>query len=352
MSLRPLNLPDDFPALENVINSLFQDPDWGMEPADIDDLLGMLRFLRQLWSPIRAVRWLVRGLQDTLLGYVWVIDTRIVGMIMYDRKLGTHHWQVALLAVIPSFRQRGIASRLIDAAILDIYERGGVTVRLEIGGESTAGRDLFARMGFETYNGFYEYEYARLAPPPAEPLPEDYSVYPLGYYASQPRFELAQRIATPAQNRYEPPRLREFKRNRLWWGLRALSLAVQGVREHEVVVRTRLDGQVVARGGMAIRSRWGDISEIAIRVDDAHTEIVPYMMHRLVAAAQRASRRRRIEMICPTSQPAVIDYAEANGFEQLSAYYKMGMVLRPDAVAYPPNHAADLPALPSTDWTR
>jgi ribosomal protein S18 acetylase RimI-like enzyme len=342
MSLRKLDLPEDFRGLEGLVRSLHRDPNWGMNPLDIDDLLGFLSFLRHLWAPLGVVRWAMRGLQETLLGYVWVIESEIVGAVLYDRKLGTDHWQLTLLAVKPSFRQRGLAARLLDAMMQDIDARGGTTIRLEVDGNSTSARELFTRMGFETYNGFYEYDYARMTPPPPATLPEDYSVFPLSYYASQPRYDLARQTTTARQAQFEPVRHRDFQRNRLWWGLRAVSLAVQGVREHEIAVYHMLDGSIVARGGMVIRSRWGDISEVAIRVDHQHGAVVPYLFHRLVTEAQRASRRRRIEMVCPISQPAVIDYAENNGFERRSAFYKMGMVLRPDAAT----QERDFPALP------
>lgn len=327
MSLRPLYLPDDLPQIENLVRQLYGDPYWGVGGEDIDDLLGFLSFLRTLWKPIAMVRWLFRGLQDTLLGYVWENEREIVGVAIYDRVLGSTDWRMTLLAVRPGFRGRGIATRLVDAVIRTVQKRDGLRMLLEVSGESESAIELFHRMGFETYDGMVEFDYAALNPPTAASLPEDYSVFPLNYYSSRPRYELAQRLHPSVLRLYEPLTRQDFERTRLTWGLRRAWLLAKGIRETELCIRTILDGEVVARGGIAIRSRWGDISEIAMRVDPNHAKVLPYLFHRLVSDAQRLGRRRRIELNVPIWQEHVIEYAREHDFQQLSTYYKMGMML-------------------------
>lgn len=330
MPLRPLDLPNDFRPIGALVTRLADDETAGMSQEDVRDLVGMFWVLSHTWSIMTPIRWVSPYLRDTLQGFVWEMDHEIVGVAIYDRGWNTDIWRLALLGVLPPFRGRGIATRLVDEVVRDVKKRGGSRILLEVEGQSETSRELFEQMGFETYAGEIDYEFALPDPPPTAALPDDYSIFPISYYASEPRYQLSARVVPSRTQRFENIRRQDFARSKLLWGLRWLNLWVRGITETEFVIRTLLDGQIVARGGYAIRSRWGAISEIALRVDPAHNVVIPYLFHRLVDDAQRLSRRRRVEMIAPVWQPAIIEYAEAHGFIRLSEYYKMGIILRED----------------------
>lgn len=330
MPLRPLNLPQDFRAVNAMISRLYEDATWGISSEDLRDLIGMFWVLRQTWDVIAPLGWVVPYLRDTLQGFVWEMDHEIVGLALYDRGWNSDVWRLTLLGVLPPFRKRGIATRLVDEVVRDVRQRGGSRLLLEVEGASQSARALFERMGLETYAGEIDYEYALPNPPPAADLPDGYSIFPISYYATEPRYQLAARVVPSRAQRFENIRRQDFARNKLWWGLRWMNLRIRGIIETEYVIRTVLDGQIIARGGYAIRARWGAISEIALRVDPAHNAVIPYLFHRLVNDAQRLSRRRRVEMIAPVWQPAVIAYAETHGFVRINEYYKMGIILRED----------------------
>jgi len=343
MPLRPLQLPQDFQAISAMIARLSEDENWGVTQEDIQDLLGMFWVLRHTWDIMTPLRWLSPYLRDSLQGFVWEMEHDIVGLALYDRGWKSDVWRLILLGVLPSFRKRGIATRLVDAVIRDVRLRGGSRILLEVAGKSQSARRLFESMGFEIYAGEIIYEYALPYPPPKVPLPEDYTLSPISYYASEPRYQLAARVVPAHTQRFENIRRQDFARNRLWWGLRWLNLRIRGITETEFVIRTSSNGQIVARGGYAIRSRWGAISEIAMRVDPAHNIVIPFLFHKLVDDTQRLSRRRRLEMIVPVWQPAIIDYAEQVGFMRVDEYYKMGIILREDIRTAPYKDAPPLP---------
>ncbi len=328
MSLRPIKLPEDFQTAERLIVGSLEESNWPLYPSELDDVLSTIRFLRIFWKVIRVVRGVSQHLRDTLLGFVWEIDQKPIGMIVVDRRPRSTPWQITLVAILPPFRRRGIGTRLVNAAVNLIRNHGGDKIVVEMPGECVGTRRLFERMGFEVYDGLLEYDYALPEPPPAVPLPEGYVLSTLPYDAWRPRFELADRIMPPLLKSYEPIERHDFVRPRYVRIWRQLGLSMRSITETEFAMRTALEAQIVARGGFQIRSRWGEISEIALRVDSAHQVVAPYMLQFLLQNAQERSRRRRVEMVIPIWQPTLLELVEEVGFERQATYFKLGLTLQ------------------------
>ena len=329
MSIRPLNLPDDFPMLEQLLPAVFLDPHspWQAEPDELDDVLGMLGFMRTFWKVLNLARRVSSRLRDTFLGFVWEIEHEAAGAILVDRIPHTTTWQIGIMGVLRPFQRRGIGTRLAAAVIDLVREMGGNKIIVEVHGENVAAQRLYERLHFETYDGVAEYEYTHTEPPPAHPMPDGYSLAPLPYFTWRDRYELAQRINPPPLQHYEPISETDFERPRIRYSLRRLWLWSRGVTETEVAVRTVLDGQIVARGGHAIRSRWGDMSEVALRVDPDHASVTACLLRQLMQDTQRLSRRRRIELVVPIWQQHIVNLAEETGFEHRASFYKLGLTL-------------------------
>lgn len=327
MSLRPIQLPDDLYIAEAIIPTMLLDSDtvWHVDQSDVEDLVDMLRFLRTFWKVIGPARRVSRSLRDTLLGYVWEIDHKVVGLVVVDRIARTKDWQISFLGVLPAFRQRGIGRLLLDAGINLVRQRGGKKVLAQVTGDNPLARQLYERVGLQVFDGHFELDYMHAESPPAHPLPDEYTVSPLGYFAWEPRYELAKRIMPPTIFQFEPISAAMFRRPYLRFGLRRMWLSLQGVKETEFAVQ--YGGTIVARGGYAIRSRWRDISEVALRVDPYHKTIAPFLISYLVHEAQKRGRRRRVELSIPIWQPHILEMAEKMGFQQYASYYRLGMLL-------------------------
>lgn len=328
MSIRPLRLPEDTEIAEYLISEAFQYPDhsaWQMTEAEHEEIMRMLWFLRAFWKPIRLARWFSARLRDTLMGYVWEMEHQPVGMIIIDRIPKSPNWQLTLVCVLPHYRRRGIAAQMINEAVNLIKENGGNTLLTEIPGEIIPARSLYGRLGFETYDGIISYHYMKTTPPEAVELPDGYTVSRLGKFDWRSRYELAKRIMHEKIDKYEPIHPEDFQRSRIKYWSRYLYLLSRGISETEFAVRRMLDDKIVARGGYAIRSRWGDISELALRLDPEHKDILPFLMHFLVKRTQQRSRRRRIELTVPIWQPMVIDLVDEIGFEERASFYKLGL---------------------------
>jgi ribosomal protein S18 acetylase RimI-like enzyme len=330
MSIRPLRLPEDTEIAEYLISESFQYPDhtpWQISAVEREEVMRMLWFIRTFWKPIRLGRWVSERLRDTLLGYVWELEHQPVGMVVVDRIPKTETWQITLVCVLPHFRGRGIASQMLNGVMRLVKERDGKQMFTEVPGENIPARRLYERLGFETYDGIISYDYLHTTPPQAVELPDGFTVSRIGKFDWKSRYSLATRIMPDTINEYEPITPSDFRRSRLKYWLRYILLLSRGISETEFAVRRMLDDMIVARAGYAIRSRWGDISEMAVRVDPEFQDVLPFLMHFLVKRTQQRSRRRRIELTVPIWQPMIMEIAEEIGFEETASFYKMGLIL-------------------------
>jgi ribosomal protein S18 acetylase RimI-like enzyme len=88
---------------------------------------------------------------DLLNGFVWVEQGHVVGNITVQRadKYATR-WQIANVAVSPSFRGRGISRHLMEAAIDHATRAGGLWAVLQVYAANEVARHLYASLGFST----------------------------------------------------------------------------------------------------------------------------------------------------------------------------------------------------------
>jgi len=86
---------------------------------------------------------------ETLRGFVWVEEGRIVGNVNVGRTDPySGRWLISNVAVRPNCQGRGIAHHLVQAAIDLARERGGEWVLLQVHTENVAAYRLYLDMGF------------------------------------------------------------------------------------------------------------------------------------------------------------------------------------------------------------
>lgn len=101
------------------------------------------------WGGLSAWLW---GLEATALGplgFVWLEEGRVVGNVSLRRATRPGGRMIGNVAVHPDWRGRGIARALMEAAVAEVVERGGVWVGLEVRESNAVARGLYERMGFE-----------------------------------------------------------------------------------------------------------------------------------------------------------------------------------------------------------
>jgi ribosomal protein S18 acetylase RimI-like enzyme len=166
--LRPVNLRTDLAPLADLIELVF---------ADSMDSSGAaaVREMRQL-SRMGVGLGLLPGLNDLLqgisLGFVWVADNRLVGNVsVYPARWpGDHYrtWIIANVGVHPDYQRRGIATRLMQASMEMIRQRGGARAVLQVDADNDGARRIYERLGFiteRTWTTWRRSSAARIPPP-------------------------------------------------------------------------------------------------------------------------------------------------------------------------------------------
>lgn len=141
--VRPFDPHRDLGKVAELISAAFGDT---LDPAGREALVEMRRFAR--WGPLFGWLWPEWSGVGSTPGFVWVEDDRIVGNVSLRRSVEWGGFMIGNVAVHPGWQRRGIARKLIEAAIEDIAARGGHWVGLEVQADNEAACRLYESLGF------------------------------------------------------------------------------------------------------------------------------------------------------------------------------------------------------------
>lgn len=165
--LRPINLRSDLGQLADLIELVFQDVMDASGRAAIQEM----RYLSKMGPGLSVLNVLNNTSLGVSRGYVWIEDGRLVGNASiypagWPREMG-NAWMIANVGVHPSFQRRGIARRLMAAALELIRELGGRYAILQVDTDNHAALSLYDGMGFVRERAFSMWARSALAPAPA-----------------------------------------------------------------------------------------------------------------------------------------------------------------------------------------
>jgi ribosomal protein S18 acetylase RimI-like enzyme len=152
--LRRVRLAQDLPAIADLIEIAYQD-ELALTGSNLVERLRQLAAM----SPLIRV---VDRVTSVLDGYVWVQDDELVGNITLghgSHALGTPisgSWTISNVAVLPAYRGRGIAGRLVDAALLHMKSLGARYVLLQVRSDNLPAVALYRHRGFAIYETITE----------------------------------------------------------------------------------------------------------------------------------------------------------------------------------------------------
>ncbi|MCZ2128116.1 MAG: GNAT family N-acetyltransferase [Anaerolineales bacterium] len=147
LSLRPLNVLRDLPAIADLIERCFS------STMDSDGRQ-YVRDMRRTGSENSFVKWANRVAETTsmpLTGYVWEEDSRVIGNVSLvpfrDKK--RRIYLIANVAVLPEYRRRGIARALTVRAMRHAREKKADDVWLHVRADNVEAIHLYQTLGFE-----------------------------------------------------------------------------------------------------------------------------------------------------------------------------------------------------------
>jgi ribosomal-protein-alanine N-acetyltransferase len=200
--LRPMEPGRDLAGVARLIQTAFADELDRAGQAALREMRNMSRMGPLLW-------WLDRAsgeFSELLSGFVWVEEGQIVGNVTVSRAgSGSYRWIISNVAVAESYRGRGIARALMDAAHELIREWGGKVVSLQVRDGNAPAVHIYRTMGFEE---IFSIAFLRLdRVPQVDPLRLDLAcLRPRRFTAADARmdYDLA-RAAAPEKVQIEQP---------------------------------------------------------------------------------------------------------------------------------------------------
>lgn len=330
MPLRPFRLRTDTAVLVAVLPRAFQypeHPEWSLETDQMEGLVDSLTAMRGLWPVLAVLQVVFPFARDMLRGFVWEEDGQPVGVVNVLRRGASENWIIGNVAVLPDFRRRGIARQLVQAAVDLALSQGARQIVLDVVVGNVPARALYESLGFEAYSGSVEMACNPCKEgvlPPDRLVPEGYMLGPMERWDWQTRLALRQRITPGVVKHYEPLDPRQMRPPLAVRPLVPLFERLSGTQSRYFVVRT-LNGTPVASAHVTARTRPGGTNQIEVVSDPEHPAPVEALLCTLLREAQWTAPGRRTEMIVSAWQPAVVEAAEALGFERRCTYDRMGL---------------------------
>jgi ribosomal protein S18 acetylase RimI-like enzyme len=326
MTIRPFKLPQDIDLMNSLVMEGFQYPEnpaWSVQEDEIQGMVDRIEGAKRLWPILRIMRIFVPLLGDILCGFIDEEENQPAGLINYMRQRNAPEWYIGNVTVLPAYRRRGIARRLVEATLKELRRRNAEIVFLDVVVGNDPAFNLYKEMGFQEFTRSSEYDLQQDISISQIPFPPGYKIIPLSPYDWKTRFDFARRITPDHITRYEPVMEARFRVSRLLPLIGGLLESTSGYRN----VRFAVCGptEVAGIGQYSYRTHEGGTNSVDLSLDPRHPELAEPVLHYVFSEVQKAGPGRRVEVSFEDWQPALIRSAEAMGCKKRFATHRMGL---------------------------
>lgn len=327
MTIRALSLPKDLVPLENMLVRTFQYPDnpeWGIQADEKEDISSQIRTLRKMWPVIRIMQMVVPSLRDLIRGVVWEENGQIGAVVLVNRSGKTNTWGVSTVGVLPEFRRRGLARKLLTTILDDIRQRGARHINLGVISKNVPAYALYKSLGFAHYSSLIDFEQHPEQAPAAVNHPQDYDEIPISPMDWKPRYDLEKRITPDEVSRFEPV---EIGRYRSPFILRLLNPIMNRLKKtEEKRFMYKHHDTIVGLLRHSTSKTGKGTSSIRIQLDPAHPELAPYLLAKGMRAVMAMNPSLRIQCGAPTWMSPLVETAQEYGFSERVRYHALALL--------------------------
>ena len=96
MSMRSINLPEDFKMLKQLTIDTFQYPEnenWSVKSDHQENITDMFESAKKMWPILHLAQLISPALRDIIRGYIWEHEGQPGGMIIMQRQNKTNSWK-------------------------------------------------------------------------------------------------------------------------------------------------------------------------------------------------------------------------------------------------------------------
>lgn len=287
-------------------------------------------YLLQLAAPLL---WLMHRIspefQDMFGGFVWIEERRVVGNVTLTRvSPQSNSWVISNVATDPDYRRRGIARRLMEAALDHARERNAQRVSLQVRSDNTPAKNLYLDMGFKLLETTAELRRPRDA--------ATHVIRPVGTGVRQWRagessqaYALAQIVTPPALQEFQPIRESDFRSLLPPGPWEALASLLTGQRTYRWAVPDKSGEHFAA--ALILRTRlWGGPNRLQLMIHpDWRGRVERPLISHALAHLARYELPRSIEAEVRTDHAEAIEVLKRAGFQVLRILDRMGLTFMP-----------------------
>jgi ribosomal protein S18 acetylase RimI-like enzyme len=321
--LRKMNL-GEFDAMLDLVELAFVEDEAREGRSIRDDMSGM----RSMLPFLKLVMKVAPGMEDRFYTLVWEIDGRFISLVTVSQQGNDKgRWYIFNVSTHPDYRGRGLARRIVSAAIDHIRSRHGKRILLDVRSDNEPAYNLYRSLGFLHLESNSEFK-GSVRQEPGQTLPDGYSSRPLKSSEWQPRYELERRLATPEMNNVCPPTPDQFQSGRFMRGIEAIVMRAQGFKSKRLLVE-RAD-QPVGFLNCTIRVKGDGPHRLSLTLDPAHTAVAaPLIARAFKICADRQPDRtgHPILVTLGTHHAQPIEYLKQLGFEEIEVTHTLGISL-------------------------
>ncbi len=251
-------------------------------------------------------------------GFVWVEQGRVLGNVSLRRARGWGGFFIGNVAVHPDWRERGIASVLMETALEAISARGGRWVGLEVRADNQTARRIYERLGFQKVGKtLYMLRPAGL---PRSSLSSHPTLRRGRSYDGAALVELVcENITIPHRSLLE---LRKENYRPGWE--RTLDHWLEGRREVWWVIE---DGGVICGAVRVLHERGRRPDRLEVLVASGYSGRVETTLVQQGIACLRSAPKKMVEIVLPTPTDSLVAVLEDAGFQKLRVLVQMRMNL-------------------------
>jgi len=327
MKIRPFQLPQDMELMNSLVMDGFQypnNPEWSLQEDEKQGMIDRINSAKRLWPILRIMRIFSPIFRDILCGFIVEEENQPAGLINYMRQRDEPEWFIANVTVLPAYRRRGIARKLVEATLEELHNRKAKVAFLDVVAGNAPAVNLYQEMGFETFTESSDYHYQKDVPILPRTLPEGFTIKPLSSFDWQTRFTLAKRVTPEHITHYQPV---TEGRYRTPWVISIFGKLFEltgGFRsERFAIYDTHQD--VVGVGQYNYRTREGGINFVNVNVDPSHPELAEFILSYALSSIQKMSPGHRIEFSLEDWQSSLIQSADVLGCEKRFGFHSMGL---------------------------
>jgi len=324
--IRPFRIPDDLDIMLRLIEGGFQypeNPSWSIQDDEKEGMLDSIKTIRRIWPLARILKIFAPFLQDIMHGFIYEEDDKPVGLINFGRQRNTPEWYIGNVTVLPDYRRRGIAKKLIEASLAELRAQKAQLVWLEVIADNVPAYHLYETMGFEAYSSSSDYDIQPNSSSPPPPLNNDLSLRYLRHNQWEERMEFTKRITPEKIQHYEPIKKEHFRTPVVIHLLIPLIQALSGAKTEQCAIYK--DDTIVAIGRYSYRTKAGGVNNANLQIDPAHSEVASAMLSHIISMVHSKSPDRRLELRLKNWQSSSLQAAEDSGCTKRFTFHKMAV---------------------------